>query len=430
MTHLDDGHGNLSPAYSFAAHGVEVAVNRATGAVRVLRVVAVHDAGTVVNPTGAEGQVTGGVVMGLGMALSEQLLWLDGRPQVTGFVDYALPRAADVPPIEVAFVGGPDPIGPNGAKSISEIALMPVAAAVANAIAHATGARLRDLPMTPDRVLAAMAPPSRPIQPRPLWQRPTRWWTAVVRHAYPRGLFRAMDRLSLPRRIGALPGPIRAVERPADSVAAVAALARQDGARPVGGATDLMVQRALGLAAPEVLVGLSSCADLTSYGETANGGLRLGAAMPMAEAETLLRATGRPGDATLATAIAAIATPQLRETATLGGNLCQGNRCSFLRSGFDCYKRGGAGRPCYALAGDHRYHHAVIGGRRCQSVTPSDLGTALAALDAVILLRGPTGSRRVAADRFYTGPGETVLGAAEIVRTRASQRLRQVCADT
>ncbi|MCL4188683.1 MAG: molybdopterin-dependent oxidoreductase [Rhodobacteraceae bacterium] len=414
MTHADSGFGNLSPAYAFAAHGVEVEVDRDTGAVRVLRVVAVHDAGTVVNPAGAEGQVTGGVVMGLGMALSEQLLWQDGRPHVTGFVDYAMPRAADVPPIEVVFVGRPDPLGPAGAKSVSEVALMPTAAAVANAIAHATGIRLRDLPMTPDRVLAAL-PPRPGVRPAPMWRRPGRWWAAAVRRAYPRGLFALLHRLGPARPPEGPRLPVAAVLRPADAAAAGRALAVHEAAAPLGGGTDLLPLRARGLAAPRVLVALSGCADLREAAETAGGGLQLGAALTLAEAEARLRAWGRPADVTLAEAIDAIATPQLRQTATLGGNLCQANRCQFLRSGFDCYKRGGAARPCYALAGDHRYHHAVIGGGRCQSVTPSDLATALAGLGADILARGPGGTRRIPADAFYRGPGETVLRDGEIV---------------
>ena len=428
MTHEDDGYGNLSPAYAFAAHGVEVEVDHATGVVRVLRVVAAHDAGTVINPAGAEGQVTGGVAMGLGMALGEQLIWLDGKPQVTGYVDYGMPRAEEVPPIEVAFVGGPDPSGPGGGKSISEIALMPVAAAVANAIAHATGARLRELPLSPDRVLAALAP-ERKVQPRSLWQRPTHWRTAVVRHAYPRGLFRIMKRLAPPRRLGALPPPIQAVKRPSDAAAAIEILSQQDDARPVGGATELLAQRAQGLAAPAVLVSLTDSEALTSHAEGDDGTLYLGGAMTLAQAENRLNAAGQLGDMALAHAITTIATPQIRETGTLGGNLCQGNRCSFLRSGFDCYKRGGATRPCYALAGDHRYHHAVIDGGRCQAVTPSDLGTVLSALGATIVIEGPRGRRRVIAENFYKGPGETILGPAEIVATIAIPETARV-ADT
>ncbi|MFO1466727.1 MAG: molybdopterin cofactor-binding domain-containing protein [Steroidobacteraceae bacterium] len=412
MTHTDSGHGNLSPAYAFAAHGVEVEVDRVTGAVRVLRVVAVHDAGTVINPVGASGQVVGGVVMGLGAALGEQLLWSDGRPHVTSFVDYAMPRADGVPPIEVVFVGKPDPRGPAGAKSISEIALMPIAAAVANAIAHATGARLRDLPMTPDKVCAAVGPRIR-TSPKPILRRPHRWHAEAVRRAYPLGLFAAMDRFG-PSRRREPAAAIGAIDRPGSAAAAAAFLAAQPGSRPMGGGTDLLPARAAGLAVPAALANLTDCADIQQMSEH-DGELILGAAVKLEDARSLLASAKFPGDRALAGTIAAIATPQIRLMATLAGNLCQTNRCWFLRSGFDCYKRGGVGRPCYAVLGDHRYFHAVVGAGRCQSVTPSDLAAMLCALEADVEILSAEKSRRVAAERFHLGPGETCLAGDELV---------------
>jgi CO/xanthine dehydrogenase Mo-binding subunit/CO/xanthine dehydrogenase FAD-binding subunit len=410
MTHADSGHGNLSPAYAFAAHGVEVEVDRATGAVRVLRVVAVHDAGTVINPAGAEGQVTGGVVMGLGAALGEQLLWHDGRPHVTGFVDYAMPRADSVPPIEVAFVGPPSPRGPHGAKSVSEIALMPIAAAVANAVAHATGVRLRALPLTPDKVLAALSPPRGP-RPAPVWLRPRRWRAALVRRAYPRGLFALLHRDGGTPH-AAPPPPVTALDRPADVAAAVAAVAA--GAAPLGGGTDLLPARAQGLAGAPRLAALAG-AGLDGWHEGADGSLTLGATVTLQDLAAGLTGSALPGDRALAEVAAGIATPQVRAMATLAGNLCQQNRCWFLRSGFDCYKRGGGARPCYAVTGDHRYFHAVIDAGRCQSVTPSDLATVLVALAAGVQVAGPAGRRTIPAGRFHTGPGETALRPGEIV---------------
>ena len=395
--------------------------DRATGQVRVLRVVAVHDAGTVVNPAGAEGQVVGGVAMGLGMALGEQLLWADGRPHVTGFTDYPMPRADGMPPVEVAFVGKPDPRGPAGAKSISEIALMPVAAAVANAVAHATGARLRELPMTPDRVLAAL-PRANRTAPAPLAFRPSRWWAEAVRRAYPRGLLRLLDRYG-PSRPRAAPA-LTAIDRPGTAAEAVALLA-DGGAHPIGGGTDLLPARAAGLAVPERLVSLARCADLRGF--SLEGDLVLGAGLTLEAAAAALAGANLPGDRTLAAALGSIATPQIRAMATLGGNLCQANRCWFLRSGFDCYERGGFGRPCYAVTGDHRYFHAVIGAGRCQSVTPSDLATVLVALDGMIAIQGRPGLRWVPARAFFTGPGESVLRQGEIVtalRVPAAMRRR------
>ena len=118
----------------------------------------------------------------------------------------------------------------------------------------------------------------------------------------------------------------------------------------------------------------------------------------------------------LADAVATIASEQIRNVATVGGNLVQAKRCWFFRNGFDCYKRAGVTAPCYAVTGDHRFYHAAIGAHRCQATTPSDLGTALVALDAVVIVRGRDGEREVEAQSFYTGPGETVLQEGEMVR--------------
>jgi CO/xanthine dehydrogenase Mo-binding subunit/CO/xanthine dehydrogenase FAD-binding subunit len=431
MTHEDSGVGNLSPAYSFAAHGVEVEVDRETGAVKVLRVVAAHDAGTVVNPVGAEGQVVGGVVMGLGAALGEQLLYLDGRPLVTGYGDYPMPRTTEAPPVEVVFVGGASPRGPLGAKSISEVALMPIAAAVANAVAHATGIRVRSLPITPDKIIGA-GPAHRIAS---LWRRPDRWWSAMVRRAYPAGLFWALDRWGPRRGGGSLapngrrPGTIENHVFPATSRDAVAALLGRHAARPAGGATDLIVAREQGLCPATTIVALTSCQDLRACAADAEGTLVIGAATTLREAAEALRGLGQAGDLALADTIDAIATPQIREMATVAGNLCQDKRCWFYRNGFDCFKRAGAGRPCYAVVGDHRYFHAVLGAGRCQATTPADLATTLTALDATIVIEGRAGQRRVAISDFYSGPGEPNLGEGEIVhsiRIPAAARMSSV----
>ncbi len=121
----------------------------------------------------------------------------------------------------------------------------------------------------------------------------------------------------------------------------------------------------------------------------------------------------------IAEAAAAIASVQIRETATVAGNLCQANRCWFFRSGFVCYKRGGITCPCYAITGDHRYFHAVLGARRCQAVTPSDLAAVFTALDGVALIRSSADRRHVPLARLYSGPGETVLRDGEIIESVA-----------
>jgi putative selenate reductase molybdopterin-binding subunit len=142
---------------TFAVQGVEVEVDTETGTVRLLRSIQAIDLGTAINPRICRGQATGGTVMGIGYALMEELL-MDDRGKILNpsFRTYRIPTAADVPPMEVILVEAADPYGPFGAKGVGEITTNCIAPAIANAIAHATGARLTQLPMTPERVLAGV----------------------------------------------------------------------------------------------------------------------------------------------------------------------------------------------------------------------------------------------------------------------------------
>ena len=138
-------------------HAVHVRVDPETGVVRVLRAAAAHDSGTILNPIGARGQVLGGVVMGIGQALSEGMqLDGEGRQINPHLLDYKLVTASDAPPIEIAFVDNPaQDGGPNGSKGMGEPPCVPTPGAVGNAIARATGKRVYRLPMTPERVWEA-----------------------------------------------------------------------------------------------------------------------------------------------------------------------------------------------------------------------------------------------------------------------------------
>jgi len=143
---------------SFSAHFAEVEVEIATGRVRLLRYVAAQDAGRIVNPLLAENQVQGAVSQFLGWVFREEIV-LDPATGATlnaNFLEHKCPAMVDYPPIEVLFGGAPDPVGPFGAKALGEPPVVPVAAAVANAVTNATGVRIRELPLTPDRVLAAL----------------------------------------------------------------------------------------------------------------------------------------------------------------------------------------------------------------------------------------------------------------------------------
>ncbi|RUR77439.1 molybdopterin-dependent oxidoreductase [Chlorogloeopsis fritschii PCC 9212] len=138
---------------TFAVQGVEVEVDIDTGKIQVLRCVQAIDIGKAINPRICHGQATGGIAMGIGYALTEELLFdQQGRIINPNLRNYRIPTAADLPPIEVFLVEQADPYGPFGAKGVGEITTNCTAPAIANAIAHATGIRLRQLPMTPERV--------------------------------------------------------------------------------------------------------------------------------------------------------------------------------------------------------------------------------------------------------------------------------------
>ncbi len=148
--------GNISAAYGFGAQMAEVEVDTETGQVRVLRLVCANDVGRAINPMAVEGQIEGGAQMGLGYALTEEVVVQNGRVLNPDFLDYRLFTSADMPQIETIIVETDDPGGPFGAKGVGEMGGTPTAAAIANAIYDAVGLRLTQLPMTPERVLEAI----------------------------------------------------------------------------------------------------------------------------------------------------------------------------------------------------------------------------------------------------------------------------------
>ena len=148
--------GNLSVAYAYGTHGVEVEVDRETGSVKIVNYVAAHDVGKALNPMLLEGQISGGGVMGLGYTLTERMVYRNGKLLNANYLDYKMPTVKDVPPMEAVIVETDELDGPFGAKGIGEPGLVPTAPAIANAIYDAVGVRIRDLPITPDKVLAAL----------------------------------------------------------------------------------------------------------------------------------------------------------------------------------------------------------------------------------------------------------------------------------
>jgi CO/xanthine dehydrogenase Mo-binding subunit len=156
-----EGHGRVaqtSLAPSAAAHLAHIRVDPDTGRVDVLAYVVAQDVGRALNPAMVEGQMRGGVAQGIGWALLEELIHDDGGQLLTGsFLEYTIPSADAVPDIETLIVEVPAPDGPFGAKGVGEAPVIAVPAAIANALAAATGARMVELPMTAPRVWKALS---------------------------------------------------------------------------------------------------------------------------------------------------------------------------------------------------------------------------------------------------------------------------------
>ncbi len=201
----------------------------------------------------------------------------------------------------------------------------------------------------------------------------------------------------------------------AQSVDEAVALLSEPGAVVMGGGTDLLPQVKDGVISAGRLIGLAAIPGMSAIAETA-GGLTIGAAATIADVAA--HPAVRRRYAALAEAAGGLATPQIRNESTIGGNLNQRPRCWYYRSPLiPCLKKGGD--RCYALAGNTRLL-CVTGGDRCYIVHPSDTAVALSALDARLETVGPNGGRELAMGAFFAGPGrdmlrENVLEPGELV---------------
>ena len=148
----ENGQGVPYASYAFAAQIAEVEVDLDLGTTKVLRIVAAHDIGRAINPIQVEGQIQGGTVQGLGLALMEE--YLPGRTE--NLHDYLIPTIGDVPTIDCILIEDPEPLGPYGAKGVGEPGLIPTAPAILGAIENATGIRMRQVPVLPHRLRAAI----------------------------------------------------------------------------------------------------------------------------------------------------------------------------------------------------------------------------------------------------------------------------------
>ena len=208
--------------------------------------------------------------------------------------------------------------------------------------------------------------------------------------------------------------PPFAYERPARLEDAVDTLAAGD-ARVHAGGTDLLGCLRDGVFATATVVSLAGVKGLRGIRETSRGGLAIGAMTTITEvAESAVIGERYPA---LAQAAAEVASPQLRNQGTLGGNLCQKPRCWYYRGDFPCLRKGGS--TCYAVAGENQYH-AIMGGGGCFIVHPSDTAPALVALDAEVVIEGPGGARRLPVAELHMPPAEdptreTRLAAGEVI---------------
>jgi CO/xanthine dehydrogenase Mo-binding subunit/CO/xanthine dehydrogenase FAD-binding subunit len=406
------GYGNYSATYAFGAQAVEVEVDPQTGHVKVLKVVVVQDVGRVINEASLDGQMHGGIAQGIGMALSEELVFDHGRPINTSMITYRVPRIFETTEIETAYIETNDPRGPLGAKSSGEMSINPTVGAIANAVANATGIRFRTLPITPHKMLAALKRKKpRDLELKP-WLRPYNLEVATARSLYPKGLFPAMKKLG-----EALSTPKPRVKsydyEKADDIAhAVQLLGRANRrVKLMAGGTDLLTGIRQGVYAPELVIDISQTAGLGGI-EIGQDHVRIGAAVTLAELteHEALRAA-LPG---MCEAADLIATRQIRNVATVAGDLSQEKRCWFFRSDLPCYKNGGVSCPCYAVMGDSR-HHSIMGAGRCAAPCVADLAPALTSLDATVFVHGTGGTRRIPMVEFYKWSGETTVAAQEII---------------
>jgi xanthine dehydrogenase YagS FAD-binding subunit len=192
-------------------------------------------------------------------------------------------------------------------------------------------------------------------------------------------------------------------------------LLSEDGARLHAGGTDLLGCLREHIFDAATVVSISRLEKLKGITELPAGGLRIGALTTVSEIarSPIIQAKY----AALSQAAAEVASPQLRNQGTIGGNLCQKPRCWYYRGEFNCLRKGGD--RCYAVAGENQYH-CILGGEGCYIVHPSDIAPALAALDAGVQIAGPAGNRNISIDNFHMPPSrdvtrETVLEPGEIV---------------
>jgi len=256
-------YGNESGAYNFIAQAAEVEIDRGTGEVKVLEIASAVDCGTVINPATAIGQVQGGVMQGVGLALTEYFDWWNGQPTDPQLKDYPIPGAALVPKLHVAFAESWEPSGPFGAKGLGEIGLDAVPAVIANAIADAVRVRVYELPITSEKIHRALNPELYANE-------------KAAPPAAPKG--GTWSRIAAGRPSGARPLDLEFMH--AESVEeAVRLLAAGESALVCGGMSHALRRERTGFPQAKRLVSITRIPELQEMSIAADGTLRAGAAV-------------------------------------------------------------------------------------------------------------------------------------------------------
>ena len=426
------GEADLSELLSFGAQAAEVEVDPLTGSVRVRRLVLALDLGEVLDAPGIEAEVRRGLMDGLGMALGQCMRYDAGKPVTTSPSQLGVPRFHDMPRLEIVCVPSQSTAGPFGAKATGESAAHAAMAAIANAVADATGERVESLPITQEKVLAALgsaslkgnsskdkspkdeSPKDSPSDqvPKDAWQEiPTYAWAEAgnLRDAALRGV------LTRPLVRRPMPPPDTedfsyVVAR--DVAEALESLLFSDVSTKIrAGGTDLTPGIKQGVYRPQLVVDISRIDKLRGVVRTHNC-LRIGACTSLSELQAhpeILRLFP-----VLAEGARKIANTQVRTLATVGGNLCQQKQCAYLRNAFPCRKLTGSGHTCFAYSGDH-HQHSIMHTWPCAAPCPSDLAPLLDVLDAELVIASKSAERRVSMAGFYRWSGEPKLAPDELL---------------
>jgi CO/xanthine dehydrogenase Mo-binding subunit/CO/xanthine dehydrogenase FAD-binding subunit len=285
----ETGQGAAYFTYVYGCQVAEVEVDVLTGRIEVKHITAVHDVGRVINPLGAKGQVCGGVAQGLGYGMLEDFAVDGGRVTSSNFDEYLIPTAPDVPPIDVVLLENPDPFGPFGAKSLGEPTLELGAAAIANAVANATGRRFYEIPLTLERVFLGqvLKKPGRESEKSIVRGKNTAY-LGKLEVTTPECLDEALDLLS------------------------------GGDYQPLAGGTDILV-RLRKSAKPRKLLNISRISELK-----ASDGPRIGGGITITDLAEHFTATSGVG----AEAALSIGSVQIRNRATLAGNLVNAAPCA------------------------------------------------------------------------------------------------------